>query len=158
MPYKNIEDKNKNAREYYWKNRGEKIEYAKRYQKEHPEIHKAWLLAHPEKVKEYREKRKPKQREWRRAHKTEENERNRKNHIKKKLFVDNYKLSHGCAHCGYNKCAEALHFHHGEEKEFNIGKAVSSNMSDERLLMEMERCIVLCANCHIEEHVRMRKG
>ena len=56
----------------------------------------------------------------------------------------------GCSRCGYNKCKEALHFHHIGEKRFGIsnrgGKGIAS------IKAEASRCVVLCANCHIELH------
>ena len=69
---------------------------------------------------------------------------------KRKLIAD-YKLTHGCAICGYNKCSKALDFHHeNNDKDF----AIASNLTIgvEKLLAEMEKCTVLCSNCHRELH------
>lgn len=72
--------------------------------------------------------------------------------LRKKL-LDMYKLYKGCAICGYNKCAAALDFHHeGEDKEKNIAKMVNSYFNFKRVLKEVKKCIVLCANCHREVH------
>ena len=61
-----------------------------------------------------------------------------------------------CECCGYNKCFEALHWHHIDpsEKEFSIGKHRGSNI--EKLRQEVSKCQLLCANCHAETHVAMR--
>ena len=67
-------------------------------------------------------------------------------HKKKKEFIDNYKLSKGCSVCGYNKCARALDFHHNGDKEFNISQ--TREISLDRIKIEMDKCIILCANCH----------
>ena len=75
---------------------------------------------------------------------------------KKYKFVQDYKLSKGCAICGYNKCASALDFHHSGEKEFNIGVEAGSK-SLELTIKEMNKCIVLCANCHREIHAENRE-
>ena len=72
---------------------------------------------------------------------------------KKRGYIQDYKLSHGCAVCGYNRCASALDFHHiGDDKEFTIGSMISRDYSLEKLKKEMDKCTVLCANCHRELH------
>ena len=69
-------------------------------------------------------------------------------------FKKNWIKSHGggCCRCGYNKCIDALDFHHinPEEKEFSISN--KGNKSIEDLMKEAEKCIILCSNCHREEH------
>lgn len=58
-----------------------------------------------------------------------------------------------CEKCGYNKCLAALQFHHrnAAEKEFGIA-ALNSNSDNPRIKAELDKCILLCANCHFEEH------
>lgn len=58
-----------------------------------------------------------------------------------------------CQICGYNKCESALEFHHinPEIKEFGIGengltRSISKNKN------EVDKCILVCANCHREIH------
>lgn len=65
-----------------------------------------------------------------------------------------YKLSKGCAICGYKKCAAALSFHHlnGELKKINLSKATRHSFSQEKINEELKNCILLCANCHMEIH------
>ncbi len=58
----------------------------------------------------------------------------------------------GCSCCGYNKNYAALHFHHLGNKSFNLDSRKIANCTYEKLLIELEKCIVLCANCHAEEH------
>ena len=61
-----------------------------------------------------------------------------------------------CSRCGYDKCEAALQFHHlnPDEKEFTLSKINlnDSNFTFETLLKEADKCILLCANCHAEEH------
>ena len=54
-------------------------------------------------------------------------------------------------HCGYDRCIEALEFHHLDpnEKDFGIG---GSTRSFEFLKKEVDKCVMLCSNCHKEVH------
>jgi DNA-binding CsgD family transcriptional regulator len=61
-----------------------------------------------------------------------------------------------CEKCGYDKCVQALQFHHlnPKEKDFAVG---GKSYSFERLKKEVDKCIMVCANCHIEIHEEIRK-
>lgn len=60
-----------------------------------------------------------------------------------------------CGICGYNKCINALEFHHLEpnEKEFNVGRLINNNW--DKLVKELQKCICICSNCHREIHNRI---
>ena len=64
--------------------------------------------------------------------------------------VSKIKSEQGCAICGYNKHPAALQFDHLDPttKEFNVGSAVSNSFGWSRIQAEIEKCRVLCANCH----------
>ena len=69
--------------------------------------------------------------------------------IKQKLIA--YKGGK-CQKCGYDKPVPgAYHFHHRspEEKSFNIN---ASTLGYEALKKEVDKCDLLCANCHAEVH------
>lgn len=61
-----------------------------------------------------------------------------------------------CERCGYDKCEGALQFHHRDpaQKEFTFSHVNlnDSNFSLEKHLEELDKCELLCANCHFEEH------
>ena len=78
---------------------------------------------------------------------------------RKRLKAEAINLLGGkCKICGYNKCPDALDFHHPKNnKEGNIGTFLK-NESREKLLKEAEKCILLCANCHRELHYNGRVG
>ncbi|MFM2423646.1 MAG: hypothetical protein RLZZ70_31 [Candidatus Parcubacteria bacterium] len=58
-----------------------------------------------------------------------------------------------CEKCGYNKCVRALSFHHKDptQKSFGIS-AQGMTRSWEKVKQEIEKCMLLCANCHMEIH------
>jgi 5-methylcytosine-specific restriction endonuclease McrA len=58
-----------------------------------------------------------------------------------------------CQKCGYNKYIGALEFHHinPEEKDFNPSSLKKYTM-DTRITEELDKCILLCSNCHRETH------
>lgn len=61
-----------------------------------------------------------------------------------------------CEKCGYDRCIEALEFHHvvPTQKDFNISSK-GYNRSWERVKVELDKCIMLCANCHREFHTQV---
>jgi hypothetical protein len=60
----------------------------------------------------------------------------------------------GCVRCGYRRNLAALTWHHVDPstKLFNLDVRALSNRSEREILAELEKCILLCANCHAEEH------
>ena len=91
-------------------------------------------------------------------HREEINARNRKYRKELRKFIQDYKLSHGCSVCGYNKCVGALEFHHeGDDKEFCISNAIRNYRGKAKTRKEMEKCIILCSNCHRELHEKLNE-
>lgn len=59
-----------------------------------------------------------------------------------------------CQICGYNRCNNALEFHHidPKEKDFAFGKALANPKKWNTVVEELRKCVLLCANCHREVH------
>lgn len=57
-----------------------------------------------------------------------------------------------CSMCGYDKCLDALCFHHIKNKKFTLDKSHLRSKSLKTLEQEVKKCILLCSNCHMESH------
>ena len=80
-------------------------------------------------------------------------EKNRRFAENRRKWVSDLKRTLKCERCGEDHPA-TLTFHHRDssEKDFEIGNSVWMGVSLERLKAEIEKCEVLCANCHAKEH------
>jgi len=58
-----------------------------------------------------------------------------------------------CMICGYGKCPDALDFHHRnpKDKEFALSDGGLTRSWD-RVKKEIDKCVLICANCHREVH------
>ena len=73
---------------------------------------------------------------------------------KKRDWLIEYKSTLLCENCSYDKNPRVLHFHHKDKnnKRCNVGDMVGSGYSIESIKKEINKCIVLCSNCHQENH------
>lgn len=57
-----------------------------------------------------------------------------------------------CVRCGYSKCMRALEFHHKDpnKKDFGISDCLTKDMTS--LKKEVDKCVLVCSNCHAEIH------
>ena len=74
-----------------------------------------------------------------------------------KTALINYKGGK-CCRCGYNKCARALEFHHldASQKDFGVSRNLAKDMN--KLKQEVDKCILVCSNCHAEIHDELENG
>ena len=58
-----------------------------------------------------------------------------------------------CKICGYDKCYDALEFHHLEPNKKDFGISTEGHTrSWVSVKKELDKCILVCANCHREIH------
>ena len=61
-----------------------------------------------------------------------------------------------CENCGYNRCLDALEFHHKDpaQKDFSISSKGYTRSWD-RVKKSWINALILCANCHRELHAKL---
>ena len=57
-----------------------------------------------------------------------------------------------CSSCGYNKCPDVLEFHHKDPKQKEFDWKKLRQMSWDKVTNELDKCDILCSNCHRERH------
>lgn len=112
---------------------------------------RAWIGRNAD---EHRRRSREAMRKWVAANPDKVKENNRKVREASQKWWNEYKSHLKCIKCGENHPA-CLEFHHRnpEEKEMNISHYSRGGwLSRRKLLEEVEKCDVLCANCHRKEH------
>jgi hypothetical protein len=73
----------------------------------------------------------------------------------KQILLD-YKNTNGCEKCGYNNCNAALEFHHIDPKTKDVNLSNMRIRKDgfisDYIKEELDKCQVLCSNCHRDHH------
>ena len=73
--------------------------------------------------------------------------------------VRDLKEASPCADCGHSFPYYVMDYHHRDaaDKEFKLSRALSNTMAWSRILAEVAKCDLLCANCHrVREHEHRR--
>ena len=82
-----------------------------------------------------------------------ETRKHQKTVLRRSMKLQAIKLLGGkCSKCGYDRCVDALEFHHEnpKEKDFKIGSG--NTISWDEYKHEALKCILVCSNCHKEIH------
>lgn len=74
----------------------------------------------------------------------------------RRKLIQDYKIKVGCCLCGYNKHPEALDFDHIDPstKDFCVSQDMKRKLED--TIKEIEKCRVLCKNCHAVETIKKK--
>lgn len=104
-----------------------------------------WRRANNDKLKAYR-------RAWYAKNKKHAKTKTKDRVKSLRIWLSELKSKLSCE-CGEDHVA-CLEFHHldSAEKELEISQAPSYGWSKKRILKEIEKCKVLCANCHRKLH------
>lgn len=62
-----------------------------------------------------------------------------------------------CKICGYNKCKNALEWHHLNPEEKDNTPSKIMGRSWDKVKKELDKCVLLCSNCHREVHSGIAK-
>ena len=74
-----------------------------------------------------------------------------KEYQKKKIQrLRRYKRKQSCYFCHYNKCPDALDFHHLQDKDHSISFLTKYRWK--KIKKELKKCIPICCRCHRELH------
>lgn len=91
---------------------------------------------------------------WYRRHKKRLLEKRKERNEELRQWLRHYKSKLSCLKCGESHPA-CLQFHHRDRagKSFDVGSIIGrGDLSVQRLLREIEKCDVLCGNCHAILH------
>ena len=141
------------------KNKAARKAYEKEYREKYPDRVKASREKYQKNNKDKctaatldwrrrnREKFRVNQKNWEEANKAKRLRQDKSNRRNRKLRAIEYKGGK-CVRCGYSDFAAALDFHHvvNGSKSFSISN--STYKSWDKIRPELDKCILLCSNCH----------
>ena len=61
-----------------------------------------------------------------------------------------------CSHCGFNTHPAALQFHHINPEEKDVSWNKLRLRSWHKIVIELDNCLLLCANCHVILHAKSK--
>lgn len=75
---------------------------------------------------------------------------NEANQRKKRMMVDHF--GGKCHDCGgsFPLCVYAFHHLDPSQKDYNPSRAIQ--LGEEKMWKELDKCVMLCANCHMIRH------
>jgi hypothetical protein len=99
---------------------------------------------------------------WYRKNRTKAIQESKKRYEEYTKYLLSLKENKSCIRCGFNEYPIILQFHHRDEniKDFGISEAIYNKRSlienPEILKIEIEKCDLLCPNCHFIVHYLKR--
>ena len=138
--------------EWYLKNKEYKNQYSKYYRlanlKQCKSYGKLYRKKHKKEFQEYNKL-------YQRTHKVDLHNAkvkySRKIRKEWETFFKRHRLNK-CSLCGYDKDFSAIDFHHIKDKKFGISYFITRHRPTKKhiksLSKEVNKCVILCANCH----------
>src|SRR5579872_1945432 len=85
--------------------------------------------------------------------------RNKGARVRNRMLTSIWKHASGCVDCGYRLHPEALDFDHvNDDKRNNVATLANRGVAVNTLFVEMQKCEVVCANCHRLRTMRRRRS
>ncbi len=110
------------------------------------EYNRKWREANPEALKKYYQTNKERFREH-----------NKNNRKKSREYIQEAKKGKCCSRCGWSEHPCALDFHHTDPSTKHKDIAVmAQTYSIKQIQEEIDKCILVCANCHRILHHEQR--
>jgi hypothetical protein len=69
-----------------------------------------------------------------------------------RTIIDKFYGKMECTLCGYSKCTSALECHHRKDTGKIMEVSKMGSFSESKIVAELEKCDLVCANCHVEIH------
>ena len=89
--------------------------------------------------------------------KKEQSRKSRKRAVKRnRKYVEAHKLIHPCP-CGETESCCLSYHHKSDDKTGNISDMVNRGYGINRIQKEIDKCTVLCLNCHAKLHSKQRE-
>ena len=133
------------SRDYYRRNREKRLSYNKEYREKNKDlVSKRFIAYYMEHKEELKEKSKEKY-----------DRMCQSNGVK---YME-YKALHPCVLCGESNSV-VLQFHHKIPRGKNdnrVSTLITNRSSWDRIQKEIDKCIIVCANCHLIIHEQMKK-
>jgi hypothetical protein len=74
---------------------------------------------------------------------------NKQNKTEIRKWVEKYKTDNSvCTDCKVSYPPYVLDFDHIRDKEFGISRAIQNGTSLDKIIKEIEKCEIVCSNCH----------
>ena len=153
-------------KQYYQDNKENKTAYAKQYREDNKEksraYHKQYYQDNKENKTAYNKQYNEDNKKEKTAYNKQYNEDNKKEVVNKRykrnLEIFEYKGGE-CAHCKIREPdqLEIYDYHHVDPstKLHPVCRIMQGPI--ERLIAEVDKCLLLCSNCHRKEHARLHK-
>ena len=145
------EEKAAYAKAYYAANKEKKMAYAEAYREANREKKAAYAKA-------YREANREETNAYAKAYQKANREELKAKRDERNLMIFNYKGAE-CNHCGLSepKHLEIYDYHHvdPDTKLYSVSNILKGPI--ERLRTEVDKCLLLCSNCHRKEHARLNR-